>query len=339
MKLSYSKYDVIAGEDLGDRKVVYLSNVDEAKLAKADSETTLPAIGFTDGSALNGETIRVVTNDLLDKFTSLVAGDSYYLSQVSAGEITNVKPSSGIIIRLGVAKSSTELDIHILKIETKENIGLGNVDNTSDLDKPISSATQTGLDGKSNTGHPHVESDITDLSHTDDNAVHDNVPGEINSITEKVTPVNADILIIEDSADSNNKKKLQIGNLPSGGSGAQKVQSMQLSTVNYPYLESAGAVYTLISQFIFLGTTKLGTPTKIKSITWRNGGDTVDIRIYDVTNSQIICEKTGIVDLVATVHDLGTLSNLPSGEAIFEIQHKANGSAAKCRTSNISVEW
>ena len=49
---------------------------------------------------------------------------------------------------------------------------------------------------------------------SDTDAIHDNIAGEINSITEKATPVNADILIIEDSADSNNKKKVQVGNLP-----------------------------------------------------------------------------------------------------------------------------
>ena len=34
---------------------------------------------------------------------------------------------------------------------TKAQVGLGNVDNTSDINKPISSATQTALDGKENT--------------------------------------------------------------------------------------------------------------------------------------------------------------------------------------------
>lgn len=34
---------------------------------------------------------------------------------------------------------------------TKANIGLGNVDNTSDLNKPISAATQAALNGKANT--------------------------------------------------------------------------------------------------------------------------------------------------------------------------------------------
>lgn len=38
---------------------------------------------------------------------------------------------------------------------TKSHVGLANVDNTSDLAKPISAATQTALDGKSATGHTH----------------------------------------------------------------------------------------------------------------------------------------------------------------------------------------
>lgn len=54
---------------------------------------------------------------------------------------------------------------------------------------------------------------------TDADAIHDNVAGEINAISEKVSPVSADLIIIEDSADSNNKKKVQIGNLPGGSSG------------------------------------------------------------------------------------------------------------------------
>lgn len=45
----------------------------------------------------------------------------------------------------------------------KTLVGLGNVDNTSDADKPVSTATQTALNGKSNTGHIHAISDITGL--------------------------------------------------------------------------------------------------------------------------------------------------------------------------------
>ena len=49
---------------------------------------------------------------------------------------------------------------------------------------------------------------------TDANAVHVNVGGEINGITAKATPTSSDILLIEDAADSNNKKKITIANLP-----------------------------------------------------------------------------------------------------------------------------
>lgn len=49
---------------------------------------------------------------------------------------------------------------------TKSQIGLGNVDNTSDADKPISLSTQAALNQKANTSHTHTATDITlDSSH------------------------------------------------------------------------------------------------------------------------------------------------------------------------------
>jgi hypothetical protein len=44
---------------------------------------------------------------------------------------------------------------------TKGAVGLGNVDNTSDAAKPVSTAQQTALNGKSNLGHVHGASEIT----------------------------------------------------------------------------------------------------------------------------------------------------------------------------------
>ena len=46
---------------------------------------------------------------------------------------------------------------------TAEQVGLGNVNNTADLDKPISTAVQTALNDKANTKHTHKKSDITDF--------------------------------------------------------------------------------------------------------------------------------------------------------------------------------
>lgn len=44
---------------------------------------------------------------------------------------------------------------------TKTDVGLANVDNTADASKPISTATQTALDGKAAVSHVHSGSDIT----------------------------------------------------------------------------------------------------------------------------------------------------------------------------------
>lgn len=43
----------------------------------------------------------------------------------------------------------------------KADVGLGSVDNTADAAKPVSTATQTALDGKANTSHSHAASDTT----------------------------------------------------------------------------------------------------------------------------------------------------------------------------------
>ena len=43
---------------------------------------------------------------------------------------------------------------------TKAVIELGNADNTADVDKPISTATQTALDGKFNKTNTYTEGDV-----------------------------------------------------------------------------------------------------------------------------------------------------------------------------------
>jgi len=48
-------------------------------------------------------------------------------------------------------------------------------------------------------------------------SIHDNVAGEIDAIANKAVPVSSDRLLIEDSADSFNKKEIEVGDLPNNG--------------------------------------------------------------------------------------------------------------------------
>ncbi len=46
-----------------------------------------------------------------------------------------------------------------------------------------------------------------------DDSIHDNVAGEIVAVTEKTAPVDADVILLEDSASSDAKKRVQLGNI------------------------------------------------------------------------------------------------------------------------------
>ena len=89
------------------------------------------------------------------------------LGGVMIGENINVSDSGTISVDLSAYLKNTDIADWAKLSEkptyTANEIGLGNVDNTADADKPISTATQTALDGKSDTGHTHTVSDITDM--------------------------------------------------------------------------------------------------------------------------------------------------------------------------------
>jgi len=77
--------------------------------------------------------------------------------------------------------------------------------------------------GGTMTGKIILDDDPTEVLHAvtkqyADTKISKTTAGEIAAMTEKVTPVDADLVVIEDSADGNTKKKVQVGNLP-GGSG------------------------------------------------------------------------------------------------------------------------
>ncbi|ASR80576.1 minor tail protein [Arthrobacter phage Jordan] len=62
---------------------------------------------------------------------------------MAAGQVQSVAGKTGVVVLV------------------KADVGLDLVDNTSDLAKPISTATQTALNGKANTAHTHDAADIT----------------------------------------------------------------------------------------------------------------------------------------------------------------------------------
>ena len=83
------------------------------------------------------------------------------------GDNVSVTADGTISVDLSAYLKSTDISEWAKKSDkptyTANEIGLGNVNNTADADKPISTATQTALDGKADTVHTHTVSDITDM--------------------------------------------------------------------------------------------------------------------------------------------------------------------------------
>lgn len=84
-----------------------------------------------------------------------------------------------------IGDNKTSIDTHKANynnphLTTKTHVGLGSVDDTSDINKPISTATQTALDGKANTSHSHVKTDITDFNEADYAKPGDNISIFVN---------------------------------------------------------------------------------------------------------------------------------------------------------------
>ena len=102
-----------------------------------------------------------------------------------------------------------------------------------------SATTGQGTDDHHAQSHTFAGADHTASTKTNvDNLISDaslisTVAGEINGLGEKAAPIGADLLLIEDSEDTNSKKKIEIGNIPIANSEASATGIITTTTATY----------------------------------------------------------------------------------------------------------
>lgn len=139
------------------------SNLEYVKLGKLGDVVTHDVDEFitTSGGIIDGslQVTDLTAGNLIvtgaARFTNGLFGD------LTGNADTADKVNNNLIIKLnsGTTEGTNMFTFNGSAVKTvdvtKSAIGLGNVDNTSDANKPISTAVQTALNGKSNTGHNH----------------------------------------------------------------------------------------------------------------------------------------------------------------------------------------
>lgn len=160
---------------------------DESELYTYDVSLII-AISDTSNITVNVDKTSYVTEEELDGHkTDKTNPHGVTKAQVGLGNVPNVStndqtptytvPASNAGLVSGekietafgkIARAVASLIAHIANKSnphsiTKAQVGLGNADNTSDVNKPISSATQTALNGKSDKAHKHKTADISDM--------------------------------------------------------------------------------------------------------------------------------------------------------------------------------
>jgi len=94
--------------------------------------------------------------------------------------------------------------------------------------------------------------------------------------------------------------------------------------------------YTNTVLFKYDGSNNVGTINYIEIIAYMDSGITsYSARVYDKTNNQVIAEATGLTNTVEAINDLGTISNVPTDQAIFELQMKRVGGSGN---KNVYIE-
>ena len=146
--------------NISTNKNIIDSNINITKKQLEGSVTKLPSMkennynNLENLPSINGVTLKgdKTPQDLLFK-TSQIENDSEYINRTELEESIKDKVEGATLNGNEVTKENNILNIEV----TKEDVGLSNVDNTSDLNKPLSTQTQEALNSIKGDLKSHID--------------------------------------------------------------------------------------------------------------------------------------------------------------------------------------
>lgn len=174
-------------EQVNGRLVTAEGDIDALQTALATETTNRTNANTTINTTITTLSGRVTTNETdIGNLQTAVAGKAALVHTHAVADVTGLQTAldgkaatvhthtisavTGLQTALdGKEPANANIQSHISVINgnphgtTKAHVGLSNVDNTSDANKPVSTAQQAVLDGKAALVHTHVIGDVTGL--------------------------------------------------------------------------------------------------------------------------------------------------------------------------------
>jgi hypothetical protein len=134
-------------------------------IVKSNGTTISAAVAGTDYALPNTNTTGTASNITSTTNSTLTSLPNLAVTQTQVTGLATALATKEPTVTAGTTTQYYRGDKSWQTLD-KSTVGLSNVDNTTDLNKPISTGTQTALNGKANTTHTHTISDVTSLQTT-----------------------------------------------------------------------------------------------------------------------------------------------------------------------------
>ena len=280
--------DVATSGSFLDLKDVPAGQDTSLNVLTTGTQTISGAKNFTGGLEISGQAV-VATNDVRLSNTRTPSDNTVTAAKVVDAAITNVKLSAAIQATLAKADSALQTEqVSSVAGKTgvvtliKGDVGLGSVDNTTDLAKPVSVAAQSALDAKANTA------DLSTVATT----------GSYNNLTDKPSiPDNSTVVQLAGAQTVTGAKNFT-GGLDISGQAAVATNDARLSNTRTPTDNTVTAVKVVDG-----AVTKLKLSAAVQA--------TLDKADSALQTEQVtsVAGKTGAVTLAKGDVGLGNVDN------------------------------
>lgn len=115
-----------------------------------------------------------------------------------------------------------------------------------------------------------------------------------------------------------------------------------MTSQSNPYVTTASTTWVVLARFYYQGSDVIGAISKINVVAAVvSGAGFGSFQLYDATNLQTVAQAVDIITGAAFAsYDVGTVSNIPTGPAIFEIRGaRSAGPSSTVGFSSVHMEF